>query len=133
MRCTHCGVCCRETEMLLSKADISRLETKGYPKNTFVHFDSSGYATLRNRRGLCVFYDAVERRCKVYPDRPEGCRIYPIIHHVGKGVVADTICHANKTLTSSEMRHKGSQVIELLERIDKEARNRTNKRASINF
>jgi len=35
MLCSHCGRCCEKTEMLLSRADVKRLETLGYSRKEF--------------------------------------------------------------------------------------------------
>jgi Fe-S-cluster containining protein len=130
MRCVRCGVCCTETEMLLSKKDIARLKKKGYPVDSFMRFDKDGYAILRNRNGYCVFYNVKQRQCDVYADRPLGCRIYPVILDEGKGIVVDHICHAKRSVTESEKIRKGKQVIKLLEVIDYEAKtNRSVKKA----
>jgi len=55
MYCSHCEVCCERTEMLLSNADVERLERMGYNRLKFVRFDKHGFVRLRNRRGFCVF------------------------------------------------------------------------------
>ncbi len=124
MRCSNCGVCCTETEMLLSKKDIIRLENKGFSRKDFVKYDKQGYAQLENREGYCVFYDQKKRRCNVYADRPSGCRVYPVILDEDIGIVLDDICDSRKTITEKEKRSKGKRVITLLEKIDKEAANR---------
>jgi Fe-S-cluster containining protein len=121
MRCLRCGVCCTETEMLLSVDDINRLEKKGYQKDFFVRFDKDGYAILRNRCGYCVFYNVKERQCDVYADRPAGCRVYPVILDEDNGIIIDDICRAQSTISAHEKMQKGKQVIKLLEKIDQEA------------
>ena len=124
MRCLHCGVCCRETEMLLSTKDIKRLEQKGYRRAFFVRFDSQGYATLKNTRGYCVFYDVEKRRCKVRAHRPEGCRVYPLIYHEDKGIIVDPICPSRETVTERQKVKGGAKVLKLLQIIDAEAEKR---------
>jgi Fe-S-cluster containining protein len=124
MRCLRCGVCCRETEMLLSNADIARLERKGYSRGFFVRFDRYGYAKLRNLRGCCVFYDAEKQLCKVRADRPLGCRIYPVIYDEEKGIVVDDICHARNAATEKQKAKRAKKVLKLLETIDAEAEKR---------
>ena len=47
MHCTNCGVCCTETEMLLSKGDIKRLEKRGFSQREFARFDRQGYVQLK--------------------------------------------------------------------------------------
>jgi Fe-S-cluster containining protein len=124
MRCLRCGVCCKETEMLLSAEDIEQLEKKGYDRDFFVHFDSEGYATLRNYNGYCIFYDAEKKRCKVRAHRPSGCRIYPVIYDEEKGIVVDNICPASGTVTEKQKAKKGKKVLKLLKTIDAEAKRR---------
>jgi len=124
MRCLRCGVCCRETEMLLSAKDIKRLERKGYDRDFFVRFDSEGYATLRNHRGYCVFYDAEKKRCKIHAHRPLGCRIYPIIYDETKGIIVDQICPSQGSVTEKQKAKRGKKVLKLLEIIDAEAEKR---------
>lgn len=110
--------------MLLSKKDIKRLKDLGYRKKQFVRYDKNGYAFLRNREGYCVFYDPAARRCTVYPARPSGCRVYPVIVDEDKGIVIDSICEAANTITEQEKILKGRRVIRLLEVIDAEAAQR---------
>jgi Fe-S-cluster containining protein len=124
MRCLRCGVCCRETEMLLSLKDIERLERKGYDRDFFARFDSQGYAMLKNNRGYCVFYDAEKRRCKIRAHRPSGCRIYPVIYDEDKGIIVDPICPSRNSVTDKQKAKRGDKVIKLLETIDAEAKRR---------
>jgi uncharacterized protein len=127
MRCVRCGLCCQETDMLLSTKDINRLEKQGYTNDSFVRFDKDGYAFLRNRQGCCVFYSPQERCCGVYAFRPSGCRVYPIIFDDEKGIVVDFICHAQETVTEEDKILKGKEVLGLLEQIDSEAQKRKSK------
>lgn len=112
--------------MLLSKEDIKRLEGKGYRREFFALFDKEGYARLRNLHRHCVFYDVENRRCKVYRDRPLGCRLYPVIYDEEKGMVVDEVCHAEGKLNKKQMKRQGQKVLKLLERVDTEAESRRN-------
>ncbi len=124
MRCLRCGVCCTQTEMLLSNSDIARLESLGFRKEQFIRFDNDSYAVLKNRKGFCFFYNPAQRRCIVYAARPSGCRVYPVILDEDKGIVADEICRARDTVTEEEKRRKGRLVVRLLDEIDAEAEKR---------
>jgi len=121
MRCSNCGICCTETEMLLSEKDIKRLEMIGFVKSYFARFDRKGYALLRNRDGYCVFYDLIKKQCGVYSERPTGCRVYPVIIDEEKGIVLDDICNSRSTISEKEKNHKGKTVVKLLKEIDAEA------------
>ncbi|MGE5574903.1 MAG: YkgJ family cysteine cluster protein [Ignavibacteria bacterium] len=121
MRCSNCGICCTETEMLLSIKDIKRLEKKGFCQKLFVQYDRQGYAQLKNLDGYCVFYDLRNRQCSVYLDRPAGCRVYPVILDEEVGIILDDICESRCSITFSEKTLKGKRVIRLLELIDSEA------------
>lgn len=124
MRCSNCGVCCTETEMLLSQKDIDRLVKRGFSKGFFVKVDREGYAQLRNREGYCVFYDPKKRQCNVYDDRPSGCRVYPVIVDEEKGIILDDICESRSTVADAEKAAKGKRVVRLLQKIDSEAETR---------
>lgn len=127
MHCTNCGVCCTETEMLLLKKDIRRLERRGFLRIEFARFDKEGYVQLKNRDGYCVFYDRNNQRCSVYADRPSGCRVYPVILDEEKGIVLDTICESRDSISDEEKRLKGRRVRRLLKVIDFEALERLSK------
>jgi len=121
MRCSHCGICCEETEMLLSNADIERLERVGHNKQRFVRYDRHGFARLRSHNGFCVFYDVAKRRCKIYRHRPLGCWIYPVIYKEQEGIAVDDLCPMKNTISEIELKRKGKRVMKLLQRIDREA------------
>lgn len=134
MRCSRCGACCRKTEMLLSKADIRRLEKVGYSREDFVRYDRQGFVKLRNYHGYCVFYDLEKEGCKVYKYRPFGCRIYPVICNEGKGVVVDILCPMKDTVSKRELKRKGVELMKLLHKMDEEAaKRRLHTKLSNNF
>lgn len=126
MYCLRCGVCCRETEMLLSGEDIEQLEREGYRREFFALYDKEGYAKLRNMQSHWVFYEVKSSRCKVYAARPLGCHLYPVIYVEAKGIVVDKICRAKGKFNEKTMREKGRKVLKLLEKIDEEAEGRRN-------
>ena len=130
MHCSHCGICCEKTEMMLSDADVERLERVGFSRQKFVRYDRHGFVRLKNCRGFCLFYDVEKCRCKIYEHRPFGCRIYPVIYSEQEGIVVDDLCPMKNTVSKIELERKGKKVIELLQRIDNEAishRNTTKK------
>ena len=124
MHCSHCGICCKKTEMLLSKEDIGLLEKTGCDQDKFAHFTERGYARLRNRRGYCIFYDSQKHRCKVYKHRPLGCRIYPVIYCEEEGVIVDDLCPESNTVSAAEVESKTAKLTRLLQGIDDEAEKR---------
>lgn len=124
MHCSHCGVCCEKTEMMLSNADVERLEKVGYNKQKFMRYDRHGFARMKNRRGLCIFYDTEKRRCKTYSRRPSGCQIYPVIYSEKEGIIVDELCPMKNTISKIELRTKGKKVMKLLQIIDSEAASR---------
>ncbi len=121
MYCSHCGVCCEKTEMMLSTADIERLERLKADIRESVRYDRYGFARIRNRHGFCVFYDAEKCRCKIYQSRPLGCRLYPVIFSGRDGAILDEICPTRHSVSKKELERKGNKVIELLQRIENEA------------
>ncbi len=124
MQCSHCGICCGETEMLLSEADIQLLERAGYTRKGFVEYDFQGFAKLRNSRGHCVFYDGKKRRCKAYKLRPLGCRIYPVVYSDEQGMIVDSLCSMKLSVSKAEIELKSPKLKRLLKTIDRETRER---------
>ena len=121
MHCMRCGECCKETEMLLSNKDIERLERKGYGRTFFVRVDKDGYAILRNRNGVCVFFNPQKRVCRERSSRPLGYRISPVMHDEHRGIVVDGICPAKDTISEKEKAVRGKKVLKLLKIIDTQA------------
>lgn len=88
-RAHGCHVCCVETRMTLTLADIRRLESAGF--SDFARENREGDLELRNRDGRCVFLE--DGRCRVYDQRPVGCQLYPLILDLGLNrVVRDDYC-----------------------------------------
>lgn len=96
-RCTGCGNCCRRTSVLVTDADVRRIEQgTGRPVPDFVRFvpeedvaleqrspwwvrfgPTRAVMALRHRAGgACVFLDD-EDRCTIYEHRPVTCREHP--------------------------------------------------------
>jgi len=107
--------------MLLSSADVERLERVCYRREKFKHTDTHGYVRLKNRLGFCVFYDIEKCRCRIYEHRPLGCRIYPVIYSEQEGIIVDDLCPMKSTISEPELKRKGRKITELLKRIDSEA------------
>jgi Fe-S-cluster containining protein len=91
-----CMQCCLETSMPLSSSDITRIVKLGYERSDFVTMLTDGAYQLRNRSGRCVFLSEVG--CTIYPNRPEGCQLYPLIWDEDRGqAVRDYLCpHAGE-------------------------------------
>jgi len=127
MDCSRCGVCCEKTEMMLSNADVKRLGGMGYDRQKFSRRDRHGFIRLRNRRGFCVFYDVESCRCRIYEQRPLGCRVYPLIYSELEGIVVDDLCPMKNTVSKIELKREGKRLMKLLQRIDAEATCNRNK------
>lgn len=63
--------------MPLTIEDIIRIKKMGYEVKYFAVF-RNGLWRLRNIDGRCVFLSD-EGLCIIYPNRPLGCRLYPVI------------------------------------------------------
>ncbi len=74
---THgCSRCCHNTEMMLTREDVERIESLGYRD---FYYESDGFLYLKNKNGKCVFLGE-DGKCKIYEARPYGCRFYPYIY-----------------------------------------------------
>lgn len=85
-----CIICCLETEMLLSNEDLTRINEQGYSVNDFATRTDNGWQ-IKNNNGRCFFLS--DNRCGIYDQRPEGCRIYPLVFDITyEKPVLDNIC-----------------------------------------
>ncbi|MCW3987530.1 MAG: YkgJ family cysteine cluster protein [Candidatus Bathyarchaeota archaeon] len=85
-----CAECCLETRMPLSNHDLKRVLKLGYKLECFAAKTDEGWR-LKNDSGRCVFL--IEERCGIYPHRPEGCRLYPLVYNETlKKAVIDPLC-----------------------------------------
>jgi hypothetical protein len=62
--------------MILLKDDVQRIVSLGF-KEDFFAVEFRGFRKLRNYNGRCIFHDG--EQCTIYPNRPLGCRLYPVI------------------------------------------------------
>jgi hypothetical protein len=108
--------------MELCKADIARLERRGYKKDDFSRPGTDGIPRLRNVGEYCFFYDHDRKRCKEYAHRPLGCVMYPINLTTDGEIVIDRLCPEADTLTPEEIESKGKRLRLLLDTIHLEAR-----------
>ena len=96
-KCKDCGICCLNTDMILSEQDIS-LILNNYPSNDlqredFIFINKNGLFQLKNIEDHCVFFDAAIKKCKIYHAHPQGCRFYPLIYDIDKNkCVLDKDC-----------------------------------------
>ena len=79
----NCHCCCLETEMLLSKDDITRITriTSFDPKMFAYHGENGSYKIKniqRNDKDHCFFLEQ-DGLCSIYEQKPEGCHYYPFV------------------------------------------------------
>jgi len=76
--------------MPLTREDVARLSGLGFKAKDFV-YGHGRMRVLRNVGGRCFFL--CEGGCAVYEDRPEGCRLYPLVYDEAKSrFVLDSLC-----------------------------------------
>ncbi len=95
-KCIDCGLCCHETEMILSARDVVRIKNNA-PENlgrkSFVKKTADGLYQLKNTHGYCIFFNPTTKLCEIYALRPQGCRFYPLIYDSDKKIcVFDQEC-----------------------------------------
>lgn len=84
--------------MVLVPSDVARLTRLGYRFEDFAVVEGD-LVKLRNVDGYCYFYDREERRCRIYEERPLGCRVYPIVVDLDEYCVrVDPECPAAETV-----------------------------------
>ena len=112
----RCTACCRGTQMSLTNADVARLGGAGHEG---FHFQAEdGTLRLRNVGGHCVFLEEPTGDCRVYPIRPEGCELYPLVLDTERDrTVLDDFCpHRAEFAFSPEAHRRLRQSLEIEER-----------------
>ena len=106
--------------MPLTRDDIKRIKQLGYTESDFVVWDQNGVPRLKNVNGRCVFLDTKTMLCKIYPYRPEGCRIYPLVYIEGEGVEPDNLCPMAHTMSNEEIEKLKPRLLKLIKRLKEE-------------
>lgn len=113
-----CALCCYNTEMPLTEDDIRRLEALGYRREEFAVKGPDGVWRLRNVNRHCYFLDPATGACRVYPWRPEGCRLYPLVYDPSTGeVVVDAECPMHWAVGAEVVEKFRERVVQLVEKI----------------
>ena len=80
--------------MPISYNDIEQIKKLGFKTDFFVIKDD-GWLQLKNKKGQCVFHNGTT--CSIYENRPEGCKLYPVIYDKDKkSAVFDKDCPYTK-------------------------------------
>lgn len=117
-----CSACCKGTEMPLSEEDLERLGKLGHDPRAFSLASTDGLLCLRNVNGRCYFL-AADGLCTVYDDRPEGCRLYPLVLSEETGeAVLDHDCPHKEDVAPA--RGHVDALVALLQRVGSEGRAR---------
>jgi len=114
----RCNLCCIDTRMPLSRSDIKRILKAGYNLKDFAVKTAEGWR-LKNHFGKCVFLS--EKGCEIYPYRPEGCRLYPLVYDETSGIMRlDEICPYRDEfkVTGEDARRLSNLLMELMKNDD---------------
>ncbi|MHA1804058.1 MAG: YkgJ family cysteine cluster protein [Promethearchaeota archaeon] len=111
-KCHDCGLCCLETEMLLSKSDILRIQKRYFnkpEKKEFFFKNKTGMYQLKNINNKCYFFEATTKTCKIYEIRPKGCEFYPLIYdNVNDTCLLDEDCPRSSLFYKNSSQIKNS-------------------------
>lgn len=94
--CTQCANCCRNLDVYLTPDDVSRLAAiVDTSLSHFIDYTKEKYPEECGlfRQKPCHFLEG--KRCSIYPDRPESCRIYPAFTPDFRWALEDTIAGAS--------------------------------------
>jgi Fe-S-cluster containining protein len=109
--------------MTITKQDAGRIDALGYERGSYLVKTEDGFCELRNIDGHCYFYDPDTKECKIYENRPDGCRFYPIVYDVKKRkCVVDKDCPSRETMSRDEIRKVCHKIRDLVERLMQEAK-----------
>ncbi len=106
--CKNCGgLCCQNTEMILSKKDII-LIIKNFSKRIRQEdftFQNNDFFQLKNVESHCFFLNNTTKMCNIYEFRPYGCRFYPMIYDDKK-----RLCLLDNDCPRTHLFYQSSQV-----------------------
>jgi len=106
--------------MPLTSSDIERIAKLGFNPDEFTVVEE-GEIRLRNVSGKCFFL--TDNGCKIYPHRPEGCRLYPLIYdESSSSFLIDSLCPYRHEFKVRE--EDKTRLIRLLKRLTIESENR---------
>ncbi|MDI9619421.1 MAG: YkgJ family cysteine cluster protein [Candidatus Nezhaarchaeota archaeon] len=115
-----CGRCCYNTEMPLTLGDVNRIKRLGFSESHFID-KVGGLPRLRNVEGHCVFLNPHLNSCTIYPMRPEGCRLYPLLYDLECGkVTVDPLCPQSHTIPKWLARKLSKSLLNLVSRLERE-------------
>ncbi len=81
--CLQCDVCCRYSEQFSAWSPfILKEELNNFRPCVPQFIESYGIniaPVKRNGRFVCPFFDLKNNRCRIYPNRPFDCRMYPFL------------------------------------------------------
>jgi hypothetical protein len=104
--------------MPLSPLDITRIMKLGYRRSDFTIRLDGGWR-LKNVSGRCIFLSG--SGCRIYPYRPEGCQVYPLIYDEGsQQAVIDHLCPYGREFKVGKEEIK--KLKSLLERLAKDTK-----------
>ena len=103
--CNRMGCCCWKTEMELLPEDIAKLKRLGFKPKEFSFKDKDVFRLL-NVNGHCFFLEPTSKKCRIYRNRPLGCRIYPVILLEDTRATVDRFCPNYYTLSKHELARK---------------------------
>ena len=109
------------TEMELSEEDVERLEGISYSRGEFSVMGGDMIPRLRNVGRWCYFYDSAKGLCRVYANRPFGCRLYPIVYSIDGQVTVDPLCPQAWTISQDALRDREKDLIKLVKTLESEA------------
>ena len=81
--CSQCLLCCRHKKIQVNPYEVARLAAnRGLSTAGFIERYTHDSGTILNweEDSACVFLDS--KGCRVHPDRPLVCRLYPLGRHV---------------------------------------------------
>lgn len=72
-KCQHCGYCCINSNVLLTKEDINRIKKE--VKKDFIELSKNGFRIIGTDKKECLFHK--NNRCSIHNTRPVICQEYP--------------------------------------------------------
>jgi Fe-S-cluster containining protein len=98
--CLECGAhCCRLGGVVATQNEVDAIIQRGFP-NHFIQLADDIFGIEWSEDGTCTYLE--NDKCTIYPVRPLGCRMFPVVQEISGGIVLIE-CRLGSELSEEEL------------------------------
>jgi Fe-S-cluster containining protein len=98
--CLECGShCCKLGGVVATQNEVDAITERGFP-NYFIRLSDEVYGIEWGEDGTCAYLE--DGRCTIYPVRPLGCRMFPVVQTRSNDIILIE-CKLAEQLTEEDL------------------------------